>query len=143
MRWVPARVRGTTGYQGYPSLKLSLQVVAGTAAMCCIVLAPYHKASSNSSFHSHGTFQDHWQGVCQPIGDSVILLSLGCPGPLGSKSCSALWHRQKHPLTSCLPARPKLASHACVPGRRATIVSQNSIIVLHKPYLIRERKMGL
>lgn len=49
-------------------------------------------------------------------------------------------------LVSLTPAslvRPKLASPPRALSRRVTIVSQEDIIVLHEPYLISERKIGL
>ena len=88
------------------------------------------------------------QGACQPTGVSVTLLppglswSSGLREPLCPLDCGPGTERGLlSPPAS--PARPKLASPVCVPGRRATIVSQESIIVLREPYLIRERKMGL
>lgn len=104
----------------------------------------------DSSFSSCGTFQEHGrkQKACQPRGGSETPLPSALSWSLGLREL--LWPLH-HSLSTdggllsllASPARPKLALPMCVPGRRATIVSQESIIVLHEPYLIRERKMGL
>lgn len=133
-----------------PASGRAYQVLAGlqhcAASRGLHITKPATTAASAGMAPSRSASKE--QGACQPTGASVTLLSpglswsLGLREPLCPLDCSPGTDRGLLSPTAS-PARPKLASPACVPGRRATIVSQESIIVLHEPYLIRERRMGL
>lgn len=79
-----------------PAPGQGLPGVSRTAASYCIISAPYHQASSNSSFCSRDTLQE--QGACQPVGASMTLV-LGAQRaalPLGLQP----QHRQKPPVVT-------------------------------------------
>lgn len=143
MRWVPARVKGSTDDPGCPSLRQGLPGVGRTAALCFISSAAQHEAGGNSSFCSPGTFQEGWEGAgsSQPSGASMTLLSwtlrlreLLCPLDCGPGTGRGLLS------PSVSPARPKLASPACVRVEEPQLYLRKALLYSASPILSGKEK---